>query len=100
MFKNVVRVLMGAVAATICLWAGLTAYNFVVVMQQFGGVLNNIIPMIQYPGETLGIIQMSFYNSLADVGYTYHDLGMTGPYVLLYALAITVYALFKIQQDQ
>lgn len=100
MFKNVVRVLMGAVVATICLWAGLTAYNFVVVMQQFGGVLKNIIPMFRFPSDTLAIIQMSFYNALGDVGYTYNDFGMTGPYVLLYALAITAYALFKIQQDQ
>lgn len=99
MFKIATQIALGAVVATLAIWAGLTAYNFVCMMNDFGGIIPNLWLMITHPSATLEVLQMSFYNSLADVGYTYHDLGMTGPFVLLYALAITVYALFKIQQD-
>lgn len=98
MFKIATQVMLGVVCATLALWAGLTAYNFVQQMNDFGGVLANLWPMITHPSATLEVVQMSFYNSLADVGYTYHDFGMTGPFVLLYALLLTGYTLYKVQQ--
>lgn len=98
MFKIATQIALGAVTAVLALWAGLTAYNFVQTLNQFGGVFANLWPMVTHPGATLEIVQMSFYNSLGDVGYSYHDFGMTGPFVLLYALALTAYTLYKIQQ--
>jgi hypothetical protein len=100
MFKIATQFALGVVVAHLALWAGLTAYNFVATLQDFGGVFANLWPMITHPAATLEIVQMSFYNALGDVGYTYHDFGMTGPFVLLYALVITAYTLFKTQQAQ
>lgn len=79
----------GIAAALVALWAGFTAYNFVEIMQRFGGIYNNLSNFVKYPGDTLEIVQMSFYNSLGDAGFSYHDLGMTGPFVLLYAIVVS-----------
>jgi hypothetical protein len=98
MLQIVSRVAAGAVVATLALWAGLTAYNFVSIINQFGGIFENALTLLTHPDALCNLLQMSFYNSLGDVGFTYHDLGMTGPFVLLYALVISAYTLFKTGQ--